>query len=182
VLALSTAAAISLITLGVRGAWVPGSPVQPQLFVAIAMLGGVATSAGRVSCRLAPSRLARLSWKKVPELHGRHRDDSGPEGVTVTSPDRTQTFIPWSVIVSIRETGRTFVLRDRNGEIRVARPKRGLHDPALLPALERTFAKRWHASADCQHRRKPNLAKRKRKSEISSNQSVHASRGTPFIG
>ena len=68
-------------------------------------------------------------------MRGRHRDDIGPEGVTVTSPDGTQTFIAWSVIVSIRETSRTFVLRDPSGQARVALPKRGLHDPALLPTL-----------------------------------------------
>jgi hypothetical protein len=95
----------------------------------------MATACCEIIWRLAPSRLARLIWKKIPDSHGRHRDDIGPEGVTVTSPDGTQTFIPWSVIVSIRETSRGFVLRDRDGQVRVALPKRGLHDPALLPAL-----------------------------------------------
>lgn len=134
-LALSTSAAIVLINLGVQGVLSPG-PGAGRLFIpAIAMLVALAISAGRLTGRLAPSRLARLSWKKAPNLRGRHRDDIGPEGVSVTSPDGTRTFVPWSVVVSIRETKRAFVLRDRNGQARVCLPKRGLPDAALLPAL-----------------------------------------------
>ncbi len=134
-LALLAAAAITLIILTTTGVGTHGWYALPLRFGGAAVLGGMATACCQIIWRLAPSRLARLIWKKIPDLRGRHRDDIGPEGVTVTSPDGTQTFIPWSVIVSIRETSRGFVLRDRDGQVRVALPKRGLHDPALLPAL-----------------------------------------------
>lgn len=138
-LVLFAAAAATLMIILVKGIIsTPGPYKQPQILVPIALLTGLAISAGRISWRLAPSRQARLSWKKSPELHGRHRDDVGPQGLTNTSPNGTQTFVPWSVIATVGETDRTFVLRDANGRARVGLPKRGLSDPALLPAL-RTY-------------------------------------------
>ena len=38
-------------------------------------------------------------------------------------------------IATIQETSRTFVLRAENGDFRASLPKRGLLDPALIPAL-----------------------------------------------
>lgn len=134
-LAFSTSAAIVLINLGVQGVWSPRSGAGRLFTPATFMLVALAITAGRHTWRLAPSRLARLSWKTAPNLRGQHRDDIRPDGVSVTSPDGTRTFVPWSVIVSIRETKRAFVLRDRKGQARVCLPKRGLPDPALLPAL-----------------------------------------------
>jgi YcxB-like protein len=136
-LGLCTAAAIFLIIQGVLGVWSPGSRVAIPFFSLIGVMLILAIGAGRAWWRLEPSRLARLDYNQHPEIHGRHRDDIGSEGVTVTSPDGSQIFIPWSAIASIRETGQAFVLRDGNGEARVVLPKRGLHDPALIPALGR---------------------------------------------
>lgn len=134
-LALCTVGAITLIMLGARGVWSPHSQEAHLYIPAIGALVAVAINAGYLLSRLSSARLARWNWKKTPDLRGRHRDDVGPEGVTVTSPNGIQTSIPWSVIASILETRRSFVLRDRSGQIRVVLPKRGLPDPALLPAL-----------------------------------------------
>jgi hypothetical protein len=136
VLVLSTAATVTLTIFFVRGVVNAPGPLKPPLIlVNMAVLTGLAVYAGRIYWRLAPSRLARLSLKKTPELRGRHRDDIGPEGVTSTSPDGSKASIPWSLIAGVRETSRQFVLLDGDARARGGLPKRGLHDPALLPAL-----------------------------------------------
>jgi hypothetical protein len=133
--ALCIAVAMFPIIQRVQGVWSLGSRDAVAYISMLVVMLTLAIGIGLAWWRMEPSRLARLNYKRHPEIHGRHRDDIGPGGVTVISPDGSQTFTPWSAIASIRETSQAFVLRDGNGEARVVLPKRGLHDPALIPAL-----------------------------------------------
>ena len=75
------------------------------------------------------------AWRAHAAIHGRHRDEVGPDGVRCTAPDGTQMFIPWATIDRIGETRHAFHLIDHQGVIRNALPKRGLPSPGLIPAL-----------------------------------------------
>jgi hypothetical protein len=96
--------------------------------------GGVVAYLAHV-WRLSPKRLARRAWRIHAEVHGRHRDEVGPDGARCTAPDGTQMFIPWATIDRIGETGHAFHLIDHRGAVRNALPKRGLPSPDLIPAL-----------------------------------------------
>lgn len=88
-----------------------------------------------VSWRLAPKRLARRIWRKEPQLHGRHHDRVGPDGVSWTNPDGVQVSFPLTKIDYIRETRSTFYLFDSQGHILSCLPKRGIASPDLTPGL-----------------------------------------------
>jgi hypothetical protein len=85
--------------------------------------------------RTNPKRLARRTWRNNHRLHGRNHDEIDSRGVTWTSPDGSQAFIPWATLARVRETDRAFVLQDDDGDGLAVLPKRGLHNPELIPAL-----------------------------------------------
>lgn len=91
--------------------------------------------AARASWRLSPRWLARRNWHANTEFPGRHQDEVGARGVTITAPNGIEIFIPWTVIARVRETKNAFYLLDESGRARAALPKRGLRSPDLIPAL-----------------------------------------------
>src|SRR5258708_35370566 len=85
-LALLAAAAITLIILTTTGVGTHGWYALPLRFGGAAVLGGMATPCWQIIWRLAPSRLARLVWKNMPDLRARHLDDTGPDAIHVPPP------------------------------------------------------------------------------------------------
>jgi hypothetical protein len=86
--------------------------------------------------RLRSGRLAQRTWRKNPQMRGRHLDDVDSRGVSCAAPDGTRTFIPWARLVSVRETECAFALLDDTGAALSVLPKRGLDSPSSSwPAL-----------------------------------------------
>lgn len=88
-----------------------------------------------IAWRLSPKRLARRAWRSETQLHGRHRDEVGPGGISCLAPDGTQLSTPWATIDYIRETENAFHLIDHRGATLTTLPKRGLPGPNLIPNL-----------------------------------------------
>jgi hypothetical protein len=106
--ALCIAVAMFPIIQWLQGVWSPGSRDAVAYISMLVVMLTLAIGIGLAWWRMEPSRLTRLNYRRSPEIYGRHRDDIGPGGVTVISPDGSQTFTPWSAIASIRETSQAF--------------------------------------------------------------------------
>jgi len=105
------------------------------MYVVDGVMWGLVAYWARIVWWLSPERLGRRAWRIQDELHGRHRDEVGPDGVSCTAPDGTRMLIPWASIDRIGETGHAFHLIDHRGAVRTALPKRGLPSPDLIPAF-----------------------------------------------
>lgn len=119
---------------------VKNSPGVPGwMYIVSVILWWFAVRLVLVSWRLAPKRLARRIWRKEPQLHGRHHDKVGPEGVTWIKPDGVQVSFPLTKIDYIRETRTSFYLFDAQDNILSCLPKRGLASPDLAPKLRESL-------------------------------------------
>lgn len=95
------------------------------------------------------------AWRLSPGRQARHALDSGvwqrgiykyklrPDGVAWWAPDRSATFLPWSVLTGVRETERLFLLLDREDRhVRGFIPKTGLGDAPPAGELGRLIRER----------------------------------------
>lgn len=130
------------VALNLRSVVRSSSGAPGWMYVVDAVIWGLVAYWGYISWRLSPKRLARRSWRSNVQLHGRHHDQVGPNGMTYTASDGTQVLIPWTAIDDVRETKRSFLLIDHRGEVRNSLPKRGLSSPDLIPGL-REFLNRF---------------------------------------
>ncbi|HKB30716.1 MAG TPA: YcxB family protein [Streptosporangiaceae bacterium] len=91
----------------------------------------------------ASDALARRVWQR-----GAHQYELSADGVTWRAPDRSLTFVPWSVFSGIRETERLFLLLDQRGRhVRGFIPKRGVGEPARVAELGRFVRGRIRAAS-----------------------------------
>jgi hypothetical protein len=88
-------AAFTAVTIALDLPSVRDSPGAPGWMYVIdcARCGGLVAYLARIIWRLNPKRLARRAWRAHAAIHGRHRDEVGPDGVRCTAPDGTQMFI-----------------------------------------------------------------------------------------
>jgi hypothetical protein len=82
---------------------------------------------------LSLKQLARRTWRA--RQHGRYLTEVNPRGVSVTAPDRSERFIPWSAITGFQESDQSFYLLGPKGITVNELPKRGLQNAELIPSF-----------------------------------------------